>query len=47
MVKISFTLNGKEVDADVPANTTPLHVLGDEFGILRVNKGCKAEEHGA
>lgn len=43
----AFKLNGKEVSADVPDNTTLLDVLRNEFKLTGTKKGCEKGECGA
>jgi carbon-monoxide dehydrogenase small subunit len=47
MVRIRFNLNGKDVEADVPPNTTLLNMLRNDFGLTSVKKGCEVGECGA
>jgi carbon-monoxide dehydrogenase small subunit len=39
-VKISFTLNGKEVSAESTPDTRMVHILREHFGLLGTKEGC-------
>ena len=46
-MKISFELNGKEVEAETTAYTSLLDMLRDELDVKSVKKGCESGECGA
>ena len=46
-VAISFTLNGKPQELDVPPNMTLLDLLREEIGLTGTKRGCDAGECGA
>ncbi|MEI8131058.1 MAG: (2Fe-2S)-binding protein [Leptolinea sp.] len=46
-MKISFTLNGKLVSIDTPANITLLTLLRDHLGMTGTKDGCEVGECGA
>lgn len=46
-MKISFTLNGKVISAEAPADTTLLLFLRDVLGLTGVKEGCAIGECGA
>ena len=46
-VTVSFTLNGKPQELDVPPNMTLLHLLREEVGLTGTKRGCDVGECGA
>jgi carbon-monoxide dehydrogenase small subunit len=46
-VAISFTLNGKPQELDVPPNMTLLDLLREEIGLTGTKRGCEVGECGA
>jgi carbon-monoxide dehydrogenase small subunit len=46
-VTVSFTLNGKPQELDVPPNMTLLHLLREEIGLPGTKRGCDVGECGA
>ena len=46
-IEISFTLNGKLRQLDVPPNMTLLDLLRDELGLTGTKRGCEVGECGA
>ena len=46
-VTVSFTLNGKPQELDVPPNMTLLHLLREEIGLTGSKRGCDVGECGA
>lgn len=44
---IKFKLNGRDIEADAPANTTLLDFLRDHLRITSVKKGCDEGQCGA
>jgi aerobic-type carbon monoxide dehydrogenase small subunit (CoxS/CutS family) len=46
-MKIEFTVNGKQVQVDVPASKTLLSVLRDDLGLIGTKEGCGIGECGA
>lgn len=46
-MRITFTLNGKPVALDVPAEATLLATLRERFGLFSVKHGCETGECGA
>ncbi len=46
-IKISFTLNGDLIDAEVQDHWTLLHLLREEFDLLGTKEGCGSGECGA
>lgn len=46
-MKIEFTLNGKPVAVEVPADTTLLKVLREDLGLTGTKEGCGIGECGA
>ena len=45
-MKVSFSLNGRRVDVEAPANRTLLELLRNDLGVLSVKKGCEQGECG-
>ncbi len=45
--RMTFTLNGEQVSAEVPVGLSLLTVLRDTFGMLSVKEGCNSGECGA
>ena len=45
--KLSFTLNGDRVEADIEANWTLLHLLRDQLELTGTKEGCGKGECGA
>ncbi len=45
--RLTFTLNGEEVSAEVPVGLSLLTVLRDTFGMLSTKEGCNSGECGA
>ena len=45
--RLSFTLNGETVSAEVPVGLSLLTVLRDSFGMLSTKEGCNSGECGA
>ena len=46
-MKINFTLNGKPIAVDTPANVTLLTLLRDNLGMTGTKDGCEVGECGA
>lgn len=46
-VRIEFTINGKEVTLDIPAQVTALHILRDMMALKGTKEGCGIGECGA
>jgi len=46
-VKVSVTVNGRQVDADVPDRTLLVHLLRDVAGLTGTNVGCDTSSCGA
>ena len=46
MMKITFELNGEEVECEARENETLLNLLRIEFGVTSVKKGCENGECG-
>ena len=46
-VTVSFTLNGKPQELDVPPNMTLLHLLREAIGLTGTKRGCDVGECGA
>jgi aerobic carbon-monoxide dehydrogenase small subunit len=45
-MKVSFQVNGRRVDGDVPPNRTLLDHLRDELDLLGANKACESGDCG-
>jgi len=46
-VRLSFRLNGRDVDQDVPVNRTLLDYLRDDLDLLGANKACESGDCGS
>jgi carbon-monoxide dehydrogenase small subunit len=46
-VKITFVLNGKKMDMEIPPNISLLELLRDYLGLTGTKKGCEAGECGS
>ena len=46
-MKLTFELNGKNVECELKPNTTLLDLLRNHFKIISVKKGCESGECGA
>ncbi len=46
-MKISFTLNGKEIQIDVPSDRRVVDILREDLGLTGTKEGCGAGECGA
>lgn len=46
-MKLQFTLNGKEIEAEAPADVSLLSVLCDRLGLTGAKEGCGVGECGA
>lgn len=46
-IALSFTLNGKPQELDVPPNITLLDLLREEIGLTGTKRGCEVGECGA
>ncbi|MGD8627028.1 MAG: (2Fe-2S)-binding protein [Anaerolineae bacterium] len=46
-MKITFTLNGRQVAVEVPAGTSLLHLLREHLGLTGSKPGCEIGECGA
>ncbi len=46
-MKISFMLNGKDIEVEAPDNRALLDLLRDDLGVKSVKKGCENGECGA
>jgi aerobic-type carbon monoxide dehydrogenase small subunit (CoxS/CutS family) len=46
-LKISFTLNGKEIQIDVPSDRRVVDILREDLGLTGTKEGCGAGECGA
>ena len=46
-MKVSFQLNGKDIEVEAPDNRALLDLLRDDLGVKSVKKGCENGECGA
>ena len=46
-MKVSFQLNGKDIEVEAPGNRALLDLLRDDLGVKSVKKGCENGECGA
>lgn len=46
-MKISFTLNGKPNQIDVPSDRRVIDILREDLNLMRTKEGCSADECGA
>ncbi len=46
-MKVSFMLNGKDIEVEAPDNRALLDLLRDDLGVKSVKKGCENGECGA
>jgi carbon-monoxide dehydrogenase small subunit len=46
-MKVSFMLNGKDIEVEAPGNRALLDLLRDDLGVKSVKKGCENGECGA
>jgi len=46
-MKVSFQLNGKDIEVEAPDNRALLDLLRDDLGVKSVKKGCENGEGGA
>ena len=46
-MKVSFVLNGKDIEVEAPGNRALLDLLRDDLGVKSVKKGCENGECGA
>ncbi len=46
-MKVSFQLNGKDIEVEAPDNRSLLDLLRDDLGVKSVKKGCENGECGA
>lgn len=47
MMKVSFQLNGQDIEVEAPGNRALLDLLRDDLGVKSVKKGCENGECGA
>ena len=46
-MKVSFMLNGRDIEVEAPGNRALLDLLRDDLGVKSVKKGCENGECGA
>ncbi len=46
-MKVSFQLNGRDIEVEAPGNRALLDLLRDDLGVKSVKKGCENGECGA
>jgi len=47
VMKVSFQLNGQDIEVEAPGNRALLDLLRDDLGVKSVKKGCENGECGA